>query len=164
METTFDTAPNDRLDSPRIAAGTAAALAAAVVGGVLWGFIVKSTDYEVGIVAWAVGWLAGTAAVLVGRGRGLPLQLAAVAAALIGILLGKYLSFAFVVQELAERDGVSLGLFSGDMQSLFRDQLGEVFGLFDVLWVGFAVFTAWRVPMRHEPELPPALEPRGVIE
>jgi len=164
VEAKVNGAPDDRLDSRRIAAGTVAALAAAIVGGVLWGFIVKSTDYEVGVVAWAVGWLAGTAAVLVGRGRGLPLQLAAVAAALLGILLGKYLSFAFVVQGLADNEGVSLGLVSGDMRSFFRDQLGDVFGLFDLLWVGLAVFTAWRVPMRREPELPPALEPRPIGE
>ena len=41
--------------------------------------------------------------------------------------------------------GVSVGLFSSEMRSSPRD-LDQVFGLFDLLWVGFAVFTAFRVP------------------
>jgi hypothetical protein len=75
----------------------------------------------------------------------------AVVAALLGVLLGKYLSYAFIVQEQAESFGESIGLVSGDMFRFFREDLGDVFGLFDLLWVGFAVFTAWRIPQVDEP-------------
>ena len=71
--------------------------------------------------------------------------------ALLGILIGKYLSFAWVVQDIAEEDGVSLGVFSGETFSLFRENLGTVFSGFDLLWVGLAVFTAWRL-LRPEEE------------
>ena len=70
----------------------------------------------------------------------------AVVCALVGILLGKYLSYAFVVQEQADAVGFSIGLFSSEMFRFFRENLDDVFGLFDLLWVGLAVFTAWRVP------------------
>ena len=41
------------------------------------------------------------------------------------------------------------------MFRFFREDLDNVFGLFDLLWVGLAVFTAWRVPQfeRAEPEV-----------
>ena len=76
-------------------------------GGVVWGLIVKFSDYEVGIVAWGIGFIAGTAVVFATRGgKGPHLQVIAVVSALLGILLGKYLSYAFVVQDQAEDAGV----------------------------------------------------------
>ena len=41
------------------------------------------------------------------------------------------------------------------MFSLFRNNLDVVFSFFDLLWVGFAVFTAWRIPQIDEPEPAP---------
>jgi hypothetical protein len=138
---------NERLGRTALLLPLGAALAAGVVGGVLWGLIVKWFDYEVGIVAWAIGFMAGTAVVNVTRGaRGPHVQAIAVAGAVVGILLGKYLSFAFAVQEDAQAIGVDLGLVSGDMFRFFRESLSDVFGLFDLLWIGLAVFTAWRIP------------------
>ena len=138
---------------PAIAAG----LVAALVGGIVWGLIVKISDYEVGFVAWGIGFVAGSAVVLATRGaKGRPLQVIAVVSALLGILLGKYLAFAFTVQDDAESVGDSIGLLSGDMFSLFRNNLDVVFSFFDLLWVGFAVFTAWRIPQIDEPEPGPA--------
>jgi hypothetical protein len=140
-----------------------AALIAAVAGGVAWGLIVKWTEYEVGIVAWGIGFLTGTAVVVATRGgKGTVLQAIAIGSALVGILLGKYLSYAFDIQEQAEEAGVSLGLLSSEMRTFFREDLDQVFGLFDLLWVGFAVYTAWRVPQRVRPELPPG--PQRAIE
>ncbi|HUQ23866.1 MAG TPA: hypothetical protein VM049_12750 [Gaiellaceae bacterium] len=134
---------------PALAAG----LVAALVGGIVWGLIVKISDYEVGFVAWGIGFAAGTAVVLATRGAtGRRLQVVAVASALLGILLGKYLAFAFTVQDDVKATGDSIGLVSGDMFSLFRDNLDVVFGFFDLLWVGLAVFTAWRIPQVEEPE------------
>jgi hypothetical protein len=139
---------------PAIAAG----LVAAIVGGIAWGVIVKTSDYEVGIVAWGIGFVVGTVVVLATRGaKGPRLQVIAVVCALIGILLGKYLSYALIVQEEAKSVGQSIGLFSGDMFSFFRDDVDAVFGLFDLLWIGLAVFTAWRIPQVDEPE--PSSEP-----
>jgi hypothetical protein len=142
-------APTER----SLAVAAAAALAAAVAGGVLWGFVVEWSDYELGILAWAIGFASGTAVVLASGRRGPPLQAIAIAAALLGILLGKYLSFALVVQEDADGLGIEVGLFSGEMRDLFRDSVSDVFGWLDLLWIGFAVFSAWRIP-RPEAPLP----------
>ncbi|MGH3105465.1 MAG: hypothetical protein ACRDN6_15345 [Gaiellaceae bacterium] len=132
-----------------VATAAAAALVAAIVGGVVWGLIVKSTDYEVGIVAWAIGWLAGTAVVFAAGGsRGLPFQVVAVTAALLGILLGKYLSFVWVLEDSLAEVGlaVDVPIFSADTVDAFTEELGTVFGWFDLLWVGLAVYTAFRIP------------------
>jgi hypothetical protein len=148
---------NERADRSGLLLPLGAALAAGIVGGVLWGLIVKWSDYEVGIVAWAIGFMAGTAVANVARGaRGQQLQVIAVAGALIGILLGKYLSFAFSVQEDAQAVGVEVGLLSSEMFRFFRENLSDVFGLFDLLWIGLAVFTAWRIPGE---EVKPAASP-----
>ena len=151
-ETTVGRSPLSEPEaSPALA--VPAALAAAIAGGVAWGLIVKWTEYEIGIAAWAIGFLTGTAVVLGARGgKGRLLQVTAVVTALLGILLGKYLSYALQIQEQAQEVGVSLGLFSADMRSFFREDLDSVFGLFDVLWVGLAAYTAWRVPQRQDPE------------
>ena len=145
------TASPVRAPSSSLLPAVAASLAAGIVGGILWGLIVKWTNYEVGIVAWAIGFLAGTVVVTVTRGaRGPRLGVIAVAGALLGILLGKYLSFAFAVQEDAESVGLSVGVLSGEMLRLFRENLNEAFGLFDLLWVGFAVYTAWKLTRVEE--------------
>ena len=137
---------------PAIAAG----IVAAVVGGIAWGLMVKLSDYEIGIAAWGIGFLAGTAVVFATRGaKGRNLQVIAVVSALVGILLGKYLSYAFIVQDELSAVGESIGLLSGDMFSFFREDLDAVFGLFDLLWIGLAVFTAWRIPEFDEPEPAP---------
>jgi hypothetical protein len=139
---------------PAIAAG----LAAAILGGLVWGLIVKITDYEVGIVAWGIGFVAGTAVVFATRGgKGRNLQVIAVLSALLGVLLGKYLSYAFIVQERLDAAGTSVGILSSDMFRSFLDDLSNVFGFFDLLWIGFAVFTAWRVPQLETTE--PAAAP-----
>lgn len=134
---------------PALGAGVVAAIAA----GLVWGLVMKFSDYELGIVAWGVGLVVGGAVALAARGRrGVPLQAVAVLCALLGIAIGKYLGYAFIVQELAEEAGVALGLFGSEMREAFRADLGTVFGAFDLLWVGLAVFTAWRMLRPEEPE------------
>jgi signal peptidase I len=118
-----------------------AGLIAAVAGGIAWGLISKYTDYEVGIVAWGIGFVAGFAVERAAGGRRSPdLQAIAIVSALLGVLIGKYLGFAFQAQKVL---GDEFGLLSGEMFSLFRENLDEVFSLFDLLWTGLAVASAW---------------------
>lgn len=134
--------------SAALAPALFAGLVAAVVGGVGWTIQVVLTDYELGIIAWAIGGLAGFAVSrAAGARRGLPLQVVAVVSALLGILLGKYGTFAYSVREgVEEIDPAAVPAYwDADLLDLFVDELGEVFGLFDILWIGFAVFTAWRM-------------------
>jgi hypothetical protein len=125
-----------------------AGLVAAVVAGVVWGLIVKSTNYEIGIAAWGVGLLAGWAVHLAAGRRIRPeLAVVAVIAALLGIFIGKYLSFVFVVRDEGSKLGIDVPLFSSRTWHLFWDSKSDVFSFFDVIWIGLAVVTAARVAM-----------------
>ena len=127
-------------------------LIGAIVGGIAWGYLVKSTETEIGIAAIGVGVLAGFGVALFARGkRGVPLQVIAAAAAGLGILWGKYFAFVLVGRDLLEdRLGVAgraeLPLFSGETFSLFVDGFTDLFSGFDVAWIVFAVYTAFRIP------------------
>ena len=105
-----------------------AAFAVAAAGGVVWGLIVKYTQYEVGVAAWAIGFLAATAAVMAARGyKSRTLQILSIVAALVGILLGKYLSWAL----WGEENGYP--------------SWTDMWSWWDALWIGLAVVTAWQV-------------------
>jgi hypothetical protein len=136
-----------------------AGLAAAVAGAIAWTIVVAVTDFEVGIVAWAIGYVVGWAVALVAQTRrGLPLQVVAVVCALLGILLGKYGTFAHDVREAVEEEiGAEAvpAYWDTDVIDFFFEELDSVFGIFDLLWVGLAVFTAWRM-LRPEPAAEPA--------
>jgi hypothetical protein len=140
-----------------------AALVAAIAGGVVWGLIVKWSDYEVGFVAWAIGFLVGIAVLTATGGRrGISLQGIAISFSLVGILIGKYLSYAWVLQEVAEEEtggALDISVFSRDTVDFFREDLGEVFGWIDLLWAGLAVVTAWKALAPEEPQPEPAAGP-----
>ena len=157
LEPNTETARND---SGAVIPGLLGGLAAAVAGGLAWALIVIKTDYEIGIAAWGIGFLAGWAVVQAARGRkGLPLQVVAVLTALFGVALGKYVTFAYIYREASEAIGASVPSYvSGDTLDAFFDNLGTVFGWWDLLWAGLAVAAAWRIPA---PEEPSALEDRG---
>lgn len=159
-------ARDERGISPLFAA-VAAALVAAAVSGVLWGLIVKWSDYEIGFAAWGIGFVVGMAVATATRGsRGLPFQLVAIVFALLGILLGKYLSFVWVIQEVADQEtggALDIPIFSMDTIDLFWAARADIFSWIDLLWAGLAVVTAWRVltPEEPVPEPAPAREPDG---
>jgi signal peptidase I len=121
-----------------------AGLVAALAGAVAWGLVARWTDDEFGVLAWGIGFVTGLAVLQWSGGRTtFAHQAVAIGMALVGVLVGKYLAFAFVVQEESEFIGQEIGLVSGEMRGLFRDSLGDVFSLFDLLWVALAVGTAW---------------------
>jgi signal peptidase I len=129
------------------------ALLVALAGAAVWALVVKTTEYEIGALAWGIGLATGGAASLVAQRKTPEVQLAAVTAAALGILVGKYLTFALVVQE---QSGDTIGLVSAQMRSLFRDNLGTVFGLYDLLWIALAVGSAWYLVRPQEPVPEPA--------
>jgi len=148
--------------SGTVLTATLAGLGAAVVGGIAWGLIVKWTDYEIGFAAWGIGFIVGTAVVFGAQGkRGTPFQLLAVVLAVGGIVLGKYLAFVWIGQDILDEVGASLPIFSTDTVRLFWDSKSDVFGGWDLLWAGLAVVTAFRIPQEEQerpaPETGPAL-------
>lgn len=141
-----------RLEQERQAEGPAgdsvpraivAGVAAAVVAGIAWGLLTWKAEFETGFAAWGVGLLVGYA-VLYGTGhrKGLPLQVVAVLSSVLGILLGKYLTLYFVVRDQQDSD---VSVFDPGLLRFMRDNAELFFGLFDLLFIGLAVYSAWRL-------------------
>jgi hypothetical protein len=129
-----------------------AGLAAAIVGGIVWGLIVSATESELGIAAIGIGVLTGFAVVAVTRGSaGVPLQVIAALTAALGVVWGKYYAFVKVLQGVFDEQAppgsdITIPLISSDTFRLFTEGLGELFSGWDIAWLGFAIYTAWRIP------------------
>ena len=148
------------LDGEAFAFGVLEGLLAAISGGIVWGLAVKWTGYEFGFLAWGIGLLVAATIYRVAGRKHVELQVVAVVSALLGILVGKYLGFAFAVRADQNALGTHLELVSSEMVSLFRRSLGEVFSLFDLLWAGLAVSSAWLMLRPEErAELAPERDP-----
>jgi hypothetical protein len=140
-------AEEERYTGSALGPGIAGGLIAAVVGGFVWGLIVILSEYEIGIAAWGIGFLAGFGVVrFAGGAKGTPLQIVAVVSSLLGIVLGKYISYAyFFKQAVSDRFDVEISYFDTEIFRAFRENLGDVFGGFDLIWAGLAVVTAWQL-------------------
>jgi signal peptidase I len=126
-----------------------AGLLAAILLGAVWGYVAKLTGREFGVLAWGVGAAVATAIAHV-AGRNATNQVIGVTCALVGILIGKYLAFAFLVHDQMQTVGTDVGVLSGHMVHLFREGLGDVFGRWDILWAALAISTAWLL-LREQP-------------
>ncbi|MEE9246012.1 MAG: hypothetical protein V3U63_07400, partial [Gemmatimonadota bacterium] len=83
--------------------------------------------------------------------RGTPLQLVAVASAVLGILIGKYFTFFQALKEwVAEEQGAEvaaeLTMISVSGFQFFLGNIGVMLSGFDAIWVLLAVGTAWGIP------------------
>jgi len=125
---------------------------AAAVGGGIWGLIVIGTGYVIGFMAWGIGLLAGYAVVLFSRGRkGVSLQVIAVLSSVLGIAIGKYVTFFhFLKEAIMKKYGPEVAsevsLFSERVVQVFIEGIDSMVSGFDILWVILAVITAWRIP------------------
>jgi signal peptidase I len=142
-------------EQSRYLAAVVAGLCAALTGALAWGLVAKWTGHEYGFIAWGVGVLVGVFVQLAGRGKAIVLQGIAVGAATLGVLLGKYLAFAFIVHDSFANGSVvgsngttiylgssSPGVVSSAMLNLFRHDLASIFSRLDVLWFATAVVSA----------------------
>jgi hypothetical protein len=131
----------------RMPLALAGGAAGALVGAVIWAVIVVVTNYEIGYVAVLVGYLAGRGVKLgAGQGRGQPLQIAAAGMAVGGLVIAKYFIFAHLVISDPRGAELGLGYFSPRLSTVFVENIGSSLSPFDLLWIAFALMTAWRIP------------------
>lgn len=129
-------------------------LVGAVIGGIIWAGIAIVADLEIGYVAIGVGALAGWGVVMGTNGtRGLPFQGIAVAAALFGLFVGKYLAAVYFYREvliedygLAAVNQVGIGPLFADVFEFFPDYLSLSFEIIDIVFVVVAIIAAWGIP------------------
>lgn len=129
---------------------------AALIGGTVWGLVVSLTGYEIGYMATGIGALSGISIVLFAGGKkGMPLQIIAVISSLLGIIIGKYISFFYFLKELiAKKHGVELINAANNMSLITKTAIKyfidhgfiAMVGGFDVLWIILAIIAAWNIP------------------
>lgn len=120
------------------------ALIGALIGGIIWGLIVVLFDYELGLVALAIGGLTGYAVVFAtNKSVNQSHQIIAVITSLIGIVLGKYFAFGYFFNEGFE------GMFDSVTFSFFTEFFFDLFGFMDIVFILLAVITAWQIPGKY---------------
>lgn len=117
----------------------------ALVGAGLWTALAVFANIEFGLVAVAVGFLAGFGAKLgAGKARGRPFQIATAICAALGLVAGKYFTFAHYVAEAWSAKGLSVTPFHPELIVQFFWVLPELLSPFDALWFFFALSSAWK--------------------
>jgi hypothetical protein len=120
-------------------------LAGAAVGALVWAVITIATNFEVGYVAVLVGFLAGYGVKRgAGRARVPLLRAVAVACAVIGLVLAKYIIVAHLAITAARGDGLDVSYFDLRIPRIFWNVMPSMLSLFDGLWLILAVGAAAR--------------------
>ena len=137
-------------NEPNVLKGVIAGLCAAVVATFLWFLIVVLTEYQLGIIAIAIGWLVAQAVVYgAGRKRGPSLQYVSVVITVFAMMFSEYFIVRhFVTLELAAEGvtGIPLFLPMGLMSELITLSIKE--NPATLFFWGLAVFEAYRIPGR----------------
>lgn len=135
---------NETVQENKIGLPILYALLGALIGGGIWGLIAVLFDYELGLVALAIGGLTGYAVVFGAKDSVTPLhQIIAVITSLIGIILGKYFSFGYWFNEGFE------GMFDSFTFAYFREYFFDLFGVMDIVFILLAIVAAWQIPGKH---------------
>jgi hypothetical protein len=124
-----------------------AVLGAAVGGALWWGFTVV-TKISLGLVALAIGFLAGLGAVkFAGGKRSGTLQAISIVAALGSYLVASYLvNMTFANQALAKQGDAFRVAFPPQSFDLFVRVLSLGFGMMDLVFLAIVVYEAWKIP------------------
>ncbi len=137
--------------SPSLQPALLGGVAAALIAGAIWGGVALLTGWELGLMAWFVGAAVGYAVLLFSKGETSSThQLIAVGYSILGILIGRYVTFyvilkEFVTQELGPETAAGMSIFSLKLFGEFLGGMGEFLGLWDLLWMAFACITAWKL-------------------
>lgn len=94
----------------RFALAVCGSCVGAALGGSVWAAIAYFTEYEVGIVAWGVGFLAGIGAAVLTEERSTRLMLTVGATAVLGLIIGKLMIFSWIAPSAFQQMIDSVGL------------------------------------------------------
>jgi len=139
--------------SKAIILGIIGSLLGTLIAAGVWAAVTIMTNYEVGYIAILVGLLAGEGAVrLSGKFRGPSLQLIALVAAAVGLVVAKVIILDYtLVEEIAKTEPTAAaGYLSPSVIVLSLLQLPLIFRPFDLIWMFIAGRVAWRIPRAKE--------------
>jgi hypothetical protein len=145
----------------RTVLGIGGAILGALIGAVAWAIITDVTNFQIGYMAIAVGWLAGYGMRTLG---GAPNVMGARVAALVGFLgcvLGNLITAGI---EIVKHDtSTSAGFVALAMLTRPQIDIGilrDTFNVMDVLFYGIAIYAAYRAALNGRRPMPvPAAAP-----
>lgn len=131
----------------RTAIGLFVGLASSTIMAVVWGLIIYMSGYELGFLAIIMGLVVGISIASSTPNRGPAQGIAAIAFVLFGLILGKAIGGCLLAMndpDFAEIPKLILILVS-PLAAV------KMLGLYDVLWIGLAIFNAWKIcGMEHD--------------
>lgn len=120
---------------------------AAVLGALIWAAITVSTQYQIGYMAVAIGFMVGFAVRKGGKGIDKIFGISGAVLSLLGCLAGNFLS---IVGYVADAEG--LGYFDTLSQinySVMPSLMVETFRPLDLLFYGIAIYEGYRFSFRQ---------------
>jgi hypothetical protein len=125
-------------------AAAGAGLVAALAGGAVWAVTVHITNWNIGYLAFFIGYGVGKAVHFAsGKRRGIPLQWLAAILAGIGVEAGKVAVIAWWAVDQLHSDGINPTV--ANVVQLLRENIAAFKQPFDLVWIAFAAFAAWRL-------------------
>ena len=127
-----------------------ASLGSAIVMAILWAVITVATEYQIGYMAIAVGFIVGYAVKFTGKGIDKIYGIIGAVGALLGCVFGNFLSqIGFVVQDpeigLSYFEALKMLLLNGQ---LTIEVMKETFSPIDLLFYGIAIYEGYRFSFR----------------
>lgn len=137
---------------PNLALALVAGIAAAIVGAIAWAIVTVTTEYQIGYMAIGVGLLVGFA-VRLGHGRDKIFALTGAVLALIGCLLGNFLSMVGFAAK-SENVGFLHALSAINFANVPNVMISN-FDVMDLVFYAIAVYEGYRFSVK-QPDVPAA--------
>ena len=126
--------------------GILGGLVAAVLGAVIWAAITVATEYQIGYMAIAVGFIVGFAVRTLGKGVDQIYGITGAVLAFFGCVLGNFFSMVGFVAN-SENLGY-FDTFSMIDYSLVPSIMIEAFSPLDILFYGLAIYQGYKISFR----------------
>ena len=126
--------------------GILAGLGAAVIGAVVWAAITVATEYQIGYMAIAVGFIVGFAMRTLGKGVDQIYGIIGGVLALFGCVLGNFFSMIGFVAK-SENLGY-FDTFSMIDYSIVPSVMIDAFSPLDILFYGLAIYQGYKISFR----------------
>jgi len=126
--------------------GVLAGLLASLVGGLLWAAITIITEYQIGYMAIAVGFIVGYGVRYMGKGLDQIYGVIGAFFALLGCLLGNFFSIVgFAANEMEMGYMETLNYID---YAVIPEVMGETFSPIDLLFYGIAIYEGYKFAFR----------------
>jgi hypothetical protein len=126
--------------------GILGGLGAALIGAIAWAYITIITEFQIGYMAVAIGFIVGYTLRYLGKGMDTIFGVVGAVCALLGCLLGNFLS---IIGFFAQAEGLSFfeALAMVDI-SIIPEIMIETAQIMDVLFYGIAIYEGYKFSFR----------------